>query len=294
MTKFRVFLLASCAFASAAPPSFAQVKVDLVSKQGAKLSCVGLGPAASLADKCVDMFQQAGFIQADQLGVSGLTIGTTGKDDGVITAVDPGSAAAHAGLEVGDAIISVGGKPVKPTPGMTAEQAVFGARGQTLHLTLQRAGAAHDVTLKRSAQTAPEAPKSPSKLIHVSPLIDWRGEFVPCMGAGLAGGLAIAHCDDVFKPYGFIKTGDFGTTGFQLDLARKDSAIVSAVDPDSVAAKAGIQAGDEIVAVEGHPLTPAIGEQAKEQIFGKSGAQFHITILRAKTTKTVLLQLAAK
>jgi C-terminal processing protease CtpA/Prc len=240
------------------------------------------------------MFHQAGFLTTDELGYSGLTIGTTGQDDGVITAVEPNSAAAHAGLAVGDAIVEVDDKPVKPTPGAMAAQAVFGPRGQTLHLTVRRAGANHDVSLKRSAQTAPQGPQSPSKLIHLSPVIDWRGEFVPCMGAGLAGGLAIDHCQNVFKPYGFIKLGDFGTTGFEIDLARKTGAVITTVDPGSAAAQAGIAPGDEIVAVEGHPLTPHLGEQASELIFGKVGAQFHVTVLRAKIKKTVVLTLVAK
>jgi S1-C subfamily serine protease len=292
-TTRRVVLPTLCVFAFAAAPIFAQVKVDLVQKQGGSLACVGLGPAASLAQKCVDMFQQAGFIQTDQQGFSGLTIGTTLADDGVITAIAPDSAAAHAGLAVGDAIISVAGKPVKPTPGAIAAQAVFGPRGQTLHLTVLRAGANHDVSLKRAAQTAPQAPQSPSKLIHLSPVINWRGEFVPCMGAGLAGGLAISHCDDVFKPYGFIKLGDFGTSGFEINLTRADAAIITTVDPNSVAAKAGIEVGDQIVAVEGHPLPPSTGEQATEQIFGKVGAKFNVSVLRGKIKKSVVLTLAA-
>jgi membrane-associated protease RseP (regulator of RpoE activity) len=294
---FRTLILASfapCLLAFAAAPAFAQMKVDLTHKTGASLACVGLGPAASLAQKCVDMFQQAGFIATDQLGYSGLTIGTTGTDDGVITAVEPDSAAAHAGVAVGDAITAVDGKSVKPTPGMVAAQAVFGPRGTTLKLTLRRAGANQDVTLKRAAQNAPDPPQSPSKMIHLSPLVNGRGEFIPCMGAGLAGGIAIDHCDNIFKPYGFIKTGDFGATGFEIDLTRASAAIITAVDVDSEAARAGIAVGDEIVAVDGQPLTPAIGEQGKEQIFGKAGAQFHVTIRRAKTEKTVVLTLAAK
>jgi C-terminal processing protease CtpA/Prc len=294
LTRLQIVLFVSFVFALGSSPATAQVKVDLVQNQGASLACVGLGPAASLAEKCVEMFQDAGFVREDELGFSGMTIGTTGKDDAVILTVDPGSAAAHAGLEVGDTITAVNGKSVKPTPGMAAAQAVFGRRGDALHLTLRRAGADHEITLVRSAQSAPDGPKSPSKLIHLSPVIDWRGDFVPCMGAGLAGGVAIDHCENVFKPYGFIKTGDFGSTGFQLDLARETSAIVSAVDPNSAAAAAGVQVGDEIVVVEGHPLTASAGEQAKEQIFGKAGAQFHITIRRAKLPKTVVLQLAAK
>jgi C-terminal processing protease CtpA/Prc len=240
------------------------------------------------------MFQQAGFIRTNEVGFSGLTIGVAGKDDGVIVAVQSESAAAHAGLQAGDAITAVEDKPVNPTPGTIAAKAVFGQRGEALHLTVRRGGAEREVNLVRSAQSAPAGPKSPSMFLMVRPLIDWRGQFVPCLGAGPAAPVALSYCANHFKPYGFIKLGEFGSTGFQLDLAREDSATVSAVEPDSVAAKAGIQLRDEIVAVEGHPLTASVGEAATEQLFGKIGDQFHVTVRRGQTDTTFVLQLAAK
>jgi hypothetical protein len=41
-------------------------------------------------------------------------------------------------------------------------------------------------------------------------------------------------------------------------------------------------------------LTASTGEEAKERIFGKVGDQFHVTVRRGETDKTVELQLAAK
>jgi len=264
--------------------AFGQFETDLVNREGATAPCVGIGPVgAPVVKKCAQMAEQAGFIRVKELGYSGLTIGTTGKDDGVITAIDADSAAAHAGLAVGDSITAVGDKPVKPTPGTTAAKAVFGRRGEALQLAVRRNGAEQEVSLVRSAQNPPAGgPKSPNMFLIVRGLVNWRGEFVPCMGAGPLAPASLDICANHFKPNGYIKAGEFGSTGFQLDLADKDRAIISAVDPGSAAAKAGIQPGDEIVAVEGHPLTASTGEEAKERIFGKVGDQFHVTVRRGR------------
>jgi S1-C subfamily serine protease len=294
MTRYRVLLLTSCLFACGAAQSFGQYKVELINQQGATVPCVVVGPLAALGRKCVEMSQQAGLVRVDELGYSGLTIGTTGKDDGVITAIQPDSAADHAGLAVGDAITAVEDRPVKLTPGRLATKAVFGRRGDTLRLTLRRNGTDIDANLVRSAQDAPQGPQSPYRFVMFRPLINWRIQFIPCMGAGPAAPVAIEVCAGIFKPYGFIKTGEFGATGLQLNLERNDSAIISAVDANSAAAQAGIQVGDEILAVDGHPLAGSTGEEATEQLFGKAGDQFHVKVLRGASEQAVVLQLAAK
>ena len=269
----------------------AQAKVDIINSQGAEAPCIGVGPiGAPIAKKCVEIFQQAGFLRVDEAGVTGLTLGATPKDDGRITAVAPGSAAAQAGLLPGDAIVSVEGRPILPTPGTLAQQAIFGARGDSVQLKLRKAG---DVTLKRAPLAAPPGPKSPNFFIMMRPLIDWRNTFIPCIGAGPAAPAVIAYCDGHFKPYGYIKSGDLGTTGLNFDLANATAAIITTVDPGSPAAAASIQPGDQLLAVDGKPLTPHLSELAREALFGKTGASFHVTVHRGRADKTLVLTLAA-
>lgn len=295
MTRFQIFLVTGAILACGAAQASGQVKTDLVNEQGATAPCIGIGPVGGpVAKKCVEMVLQAGFLRVDDVGQTGFTIGKSGKEDGVITEVQPGSAAAQAGLKVGDEVVSVEDRSVKPTPGRIAAKATFGKRNEVLHLTVRRAGAEQEVNLTRSAQNAPAGPKSPNMFVQVRPVIDWRSKFVPCMGVGPLGPAAIEVCANRFKPYGFIKTGEFGATGFQLNLEREDAAIISSVEPDSAAAKAGVQVGDEIVAVEGQPLTASMGEEAAQQLFGKIGDQFHIKVQRGTEQKTFVLKLAAK
>ena len=289
MPPVHLLLIASFLFTACA---HAQFKTELINLQGATAPCIGIGPIGGpLARKCAEMFEQAGFLREGDVGVSGLTLGTSGNDDGIITKIDPGSPAEQAGLAVGDQLVSVEGHAVKPTPGAIAAAQTFGPRGEELTLRIRRAGAEQEIKLVRAPQTAPPGPKSPSFFMSLKPLIDWHGRFLPCMGAGPAGIAAIAYCEKHFKPYGFIKAGDLGATGLKLDMDAETAAITG-VEPDSPAAKAGVTPGDIIVAVDGKPLTASLGQSANELLFGKPATTFHLTVHRGDADKDVLLTLA--
>jgi C-terminal processing protease CtpA/Prc len=130
-------------------------------------------------------------------------------------------------------------------------------------------------------------------MIVFKPLINWENQFVPCMGAGPAAPVAIGLCTSKFEPYGYIKASDLGGAGFQLDPNAMDKALIASVDAGSPAEKAGLKAGDEIVTVNGKPLTPDLAETANEHLFGKAGEQRKITVHNAAGDKTVVLTLAA-
>jgi S1-C subfamily serine protease len=281
--------------ASAASQGFAQIVTELVNPQGATAPCTGIGPiAAPVVKKCITLFEQAGFIVNSQLGYSGLTISAKGDSDGAITAIDPQSPAANAGFKVGDVITAVNGKTVAPTPGMMAAEGVFGQRGDTLHLKLMRGNSDVDVSLVRSPQNAPAGPTTSGFMISVKDMINWQNQFAPCIGAGPAAPAAIEFCYKHFAPYGFIKAAELGANGFQIDLANKTCALITTVEPGSPASKEDVRPGDEIVAIEGQPLSASAGEAANEMLFGKIGDQFKVTVQRGKSVSTIELVLAAK
>jgi len=287
--------LAAMVLAFAASRDTAQVVTELVNPQGATAPCTGIGPiAAPVVKKCITLFEQAGFIVNNQLGYSGLTISTKGDSDGAITAIDPQSPAANAGFKVGDVIMAVNGTTVAPTPGMMADEGVFGQRGDTLHLKLMRGNSDVDVSLVRSPQNAPAGPTTSGFMISVKDMINWQNQFAPCIGAGPAAPAAIEFCYGHFKPYGFIKSAELGSTGFQIDLANKTCALITTVEPGSPASKADVRPGDEIVAIESQPLAASKGEAASEMLFGKIGDPFKITVQRGQTISTIELILAAK
>jgi len=284
-----VALLLVCAAQSA----LSQFKTEIVNSQGAAAPCVGIGPVgAPAAKKCVELFLDAGFLREDDAGATGLTVGTTGNEDGVVVKVEPGSVADQAGLAAGDRIVAVDGKPADRTPGELARMQSFGKKGDTLHMTVRRNGAEVEVAFARGAGTAPPGPRAGGFMVMVKPLINWQGQFVPCIGIGPAAAAAIEFCNHKFEPYGYIKVGELGSAGFQVDTARKEKAVITGVDAGSAAAAAGLQAGDEILRIEGKPLTPSPGETVNEYLFGKTGDQRKVTVRKGKEEKTVTLTLA--
>jgi C-terminal processing protease CtpA/Prc len=294
MRTIRVFLVVFLAAGWCISPAVAQIKESLLNEEGVEAPCLGIGVGMALVSKCVKMAEEQGFIRVGEVGYSGLTLGTAGEDDGKVTAVVPGSPAANAGFAPGDMVIAVNGKTAKRTPGAIAYSEIFGAKGQEVVLKIKRAGAETEIKLVRVPAPAPaNAPKG-SMLVMVRPLVDWHGQFIPCMGAGPTAAISFSYCNKKFEPRGYVRTSELGTTGIQLDMDRKDAAVVATVDPGSPAATAGVQAGDEVVEVGGKPLTASVGENANEEMFAKIGATVQVTVHRTDGDKTFDLKLGEK
>jgi S1-C subfamily serine protease len=264
---------------------------ELADAKGSKAPCMGIGPVVG---KCIKIFEDAGLIKENEIGITGLTFAISGKDDGRITQIVPGSAGAQAGLQLGDLIVTINGKPTRPTPGMIAVERTFGVRGERVDIKVRRDGKDTDFNVVRDPQTAPPGPQSGTILIYVHPMINWKGQFIPCMGAGPAGFAAIEICYKTFGKDGYVKVGELGTTGLQLDLARPDAAIIASVNPGSASEKVGIRAGDEIVQVKQTPLGESLGGILPELFFGRAGDSFALTVESGGVTRAVKLTLGKK
>lgn len=81
------------------------------------------------------------------------------------------------------------------------------------------------------------------------------------------------------------------TIGLVLDPAHR--ATVRSVTPDSTAARAGLQAGDELISLNGQPLLSMADVQWVLQSVAPEGGQLQAVIRRAAATQTVQLQLPA-
>jgi S1-C subfamily serine protease len=288
LIAFAVLLLMP-AFSS----SSAQVVYELYNEQGASAPCLGIGLGVFIVKRCVSAFEKAGFVRSKDIGSTGLTLGNEGATDGVVTAVAAGSPAALAGIAVGDVVLRVDDHPAAPTPADVLAQRGFGKRGDEIHLKIRREGAEQDLVFTHQPKEPPPPPKGEGMMTSERPIINWRGQFAPCMGFGPGAILAYSICDKLFAPYGFISMKEFSTPGFTFDPARP-GGIVSAVDADSPAAKAGLKPGDEVVELNGKPLTGSAGDNAKMLLFGKIG-QTHLVVFRhEKEEKKVTLTLAPK
>ena len=125
-------------------------------------------------------------------------------------------------------------------------------------------------------------------------MMNWKGQFIPCMGAGAAGFAAIDDCHKAYSRDGYVKTDDLGTTGIRLDLDRTNAAIIAEVDPGSAAGRAGIQAGDEVMQVNRLPLGESVGGILPELLFGRAGDSFTLTVQSGESKRTVKLVLGRK
>jgi C-terminal processing protease CtpA/Prc len=125
-------------------------------------------------------------------------------------------------------------------------------------------------------------------------MVNWKGQFIPCMGAGPAGFAAIDYCHKIFAKDGYVKADELGSTGLEMDLDRADAAIIASVKPGSTAEKAGLLAGDEIAQVNETPLGESVGGILPELLFGKAGDSFSLTVENAGSTRTVKLTLGRK
>ena len=263
----------------------AQTKVEIINDVGAKGPCLGIGIGMAIVPKCVARAEKEGFIKEKEVGLAGLSVGSSGADDGVVLAVVPGAAAANAGIQKGDRIVSVDGKTAHWTSAMEVARQTFGERDKPLTLTVrsagkETAGATRQITFNREAAVMPARVPSGSLLLPMMVLVDWRGTFIPCTGGGLTTAISYAACAKLFRPWNYIRLKEVGAVRFTLDPAQSGAAVVKSVEQGSAAGAAGLVPGDVITAVDGHPLSGSDGELTQSFLFGPAGATRAVVLNR--------------
>ena len=211
---------------------------------------------ASTAESIVDDLKDDGTIVRGWLGVQIQGIDeeianslNLDKEGGALVAdVVKDAPADKAGFQVGDAILSVDGQPVKDSRDLSLRISNI-APGKTVKVTLWRDGAQQDVDvtlgeLPSNDQLASASPSPPDEPAAASSSIE---EF----------GLAIGTAED------------------------QEGVVVTEVDPNGQAAERGIQTGDVILSVDNAPVTsPA--EVEKKVADAKAGGK-EAVLLRIKS-----------
>jgi len=126
-----------------------QIRPD-IDYEGQMVPCMGAGPLGAIAlSECDSKFKKFGFIKVSDLGTTGIAVDAAAADKALVSAVDAGSPAATAGVQVGDEISEIDGKPLTWSLGEATNEALFAKVGTTLKLTVQHEGAekALDLTL---------------------------------------------------------------------------------------------------------------------------------------------------
>jgi len=217
----------------------------LISPTGASVG-IGLAIPAELAKPVIDSLRRGQRPQRGYLGISlqpldeniAPTLGLP-KDSGeIVRWVQPGEAAARAGLQAGDVVVRVNGQPV--TPDQTASYLIANTSvGSRIPIDLIRDGRAMRVTATVGQRpTEEQLAALTGGDSGENPVVGGSGPAAPQQALGLS-----------LQPL----TPDLAR-GARLPATAR-GVIVTAVDPASDAAEEGLQRGDLIMSVNRQPVT---------------------------------------
>ncbi len=202
-------------------------------------------------------------------------------------------------LKVGDSVIAIG-NALNLQGGMTVTEGIVSALNRSIDAGGEGGGAAE--SLSGLIQT--DAAINPGN--SGGPLVNAAGQVVGINTAtsGDAQNIGFAIAIDKAKPViDQLRKGGSSNAGSTqqggqafLGVSVTDGqggALVQAVDPSAPAAKAGIQAGDEIVALGGHQVQSADDLTSAMQSH-KPGDKVSVTILRNQSRQSVDVTLGTR
>jgi len=235
----------------------------------------------------------------------------------VVGTVEPASPAAAAGIRPGDRIVAVEGDPVEWWNGV--EERLRGAAGETLALRVERDGETRKVDLPVASRPGVDdfgavAELGWAGLLHArqAPLLGIPRPQTPAAAAGLRSGDLVTAVDgeSVEDWTGFARAYEEarGPVTLTVERGRDEegetvrvevpalpdvealgvipaAVLVAGVSPDSPAARAGLEAGDLIVAVDGQPLG-SFGALVGA-VRSSEGRNLRVTYAREGETRTV-------
>ncbi|MCZ6720743.1 MAG: DegQ family serine endoprotease [Proteobacteria bacterium] len=190
---------------------------------------IGFAIPINMAHQIMEQLVEFGEVQRGLLGINiqdldhdlAEAFGVDALDGALVTRVVPGSAAEAAGLQTGDIVTSVDGRPVRNASDLRNKIGLKRV-GDVVELTVTRNGEEITITAQvgEPVERVQQAARSPDE---TNPRLK---------GATL----------------GTIEPGSslYGTV---------EGVLVLAVDPDSAAARAGLKAGDVILSVNKKPVT---------------------------------------
>jgi Do/DeqQ family serine protease len=232
---------------------------------------IGLGFAipSNMARQVMDQLKTDGKVSRSKLGVTiqnvtadiAASLKLADVSGALVSGVEPGSAAARAGLRQGDVILSLNGEKLADN-NMLRNRVAGTKPGSTVALEVLREGRKETLQATLDAKEPERAGRSAS------------GEGADASGFGMT-----------VRPLTPEAARDLELNG------RREGVVIQDVDPDGAAAAAGLQPGDVIVQVNGQAvkstseLKSALGlasDRPALLLVARKGGESFVTLSRTK------------
>jgi len=208
------------------------IPTAILSRSGGYMG-IGFAIPSNMAKPIMTSLLEHGRVTRGYLGVTiqevspalAKALGLPNTDGVLISDVEPGSPAAKAGLRRSDVVLSVGGQVVRST-GELRNVVANAPVGKDVEVVVSRGGRRETVRVKIGEMPASTADKP------ASPGTPSKGDA----------GLLIAPLDESAR------------RRFQVPSSVKQGVVVSAVEPGSPAARAGLRPGDVILELGQQPV----------------------------------------
>ena len=219
---------------------------------------VGLAVPANMVSHVAESLVKTGKVQRSYLGVGPQNItpalmesfGLKSNKGVLVASVETGSPAAKAGLKEGDVITTLNGQPLTDANTLRLQVSAF-APDTEITLDILRNGKAREITA-----TTSERPGSP-RIAKLDSAMKKEND-----DEGVLNGVAVDDLAPQMRK--------------QLNLpARLQGALITNVEADSAAAKAGLRAGDVILEINKQPVA-----NAQDAVKLSTSAESKKTLLR--------------